>query len=67
MEDQDVPVSYLFNTGMDGVFVENGIFRMKDDGSLVENPFSWNHNAHMLYLDQPVGTGFSFGDEKVIK
>ena len=28
------------------------------------NRFSWNRNASVLYIDNPVGTGFSFTDHK---
>ena len=24
------------------------------------NPYSWNRNASVLYVDNPVGTGFSY-------
>ncbi len=41
------------------IFYENGPFTIHDDLSLKKNEFSWNDNANLLYVDQPVGTGFS--------
>ena len=46
--------SSLFST-----FYENGPFYVKDDITLKKNPYSWNNNANLLYVDQPVGVGFS--------
>lgn len=31
-----------------------------DSNSTSENPFSMNQKANMLYIDQPVGTGYSY-------
>ncbi|KAL6885807.1 Alpha/Beta hydrolase protein [Trichoderma evansii] len=31
-----------------------------DSNSTTLNPFSWNNNVNMLYIDQPVGTSFSY-------
>jgi len=45
-----------------GNFLEHGPYRLHTDLGLVENPTSWNLAAHMLYFDQPVGTGYSYCD-----
>ena len=45
---------------MIGLFHENGPFIISDKGSLDANAYSWHRTANMLYVDQPVGTGFSY-------
>ena len=30
---------------------------------LIENPFGWNSQANLLYIDQPFGTGFSYTND----
>ncbi len=44
-----------------GLFLENGPYRMLDNplGELIENDYSWNKDAHIMYWDQPIGTGYS--------
>ena len=43
-----------------GLFVENGPFRVASDGkTLTSDPNSWNTLANILYLESPVGVGFS--------
>jgi carboxypeptidase D len=40
---------------------ENGPCRIKPDSKgTVLNPWSWNNEVNMLYMDQPVQTGFSY-------
>eukprot|EP00010_Vexillifera_abyssalis_P003638 CAMPEP_0201551920 /NCGR_PEP_ID=MMETSP0173_2-20130828/12139_1 /ASSEMBLY_ACC=CAM_ASM_000268 /TAXON_ID=218659 /ORGANISM="Vexillifera sp., Strain DIVA3 564/2" /LENGTH=441 /DNA_ID=CAMNT_0047962291 /DNA_START=38 /DNA_END=1363 /DNA_ORIENTATION=- len=39
---------------------ENGPYSVNPDLTLKENPYSWSTNNHVLYVDQPVGTGFSY-------
>ncbi|KAL5177089.1 Serine carboxypeptidase-like 45 [Glycine soja] len=45
-----------------GAFSENGPFRPKGKG-LVRNQFSWNREANMLYLETPIGVGFSYSTD----
>ena len=47
-----------------GALYENGPFGPRGaSGDLQENPFSWSEVGHLLYVDQPVGTGFSYTSE----
>ncbi|KAJ7779424.1 serine carboxypeptidase [Mycena maculata] len=65
------PLSLWFNGGpgsssMIGLLQENGPCRITNNSeSVTLNPFSWNNNANVLYIDQPVGVGFSHGTETV--
>ncbi|KAJ8600838.1 hypothetical protein CTAYLR_006571 [Chrysophaeum taylorii] len=48
-------------TSMDGLFLENGPFRLRESSrSLDRRRSSWHTVANTLYVDQPVGTGFSW-------
>jgi carboxypeptidase C (cathepsin A) len=47
---------------MIGLLQEHGPCRINNDSSAVtRNPYSWNNEANVLYIDQPVGVGFSHG------
>lgn len=51
---------------MIGLFQENGPCLVNLDGKTTTlNPFSWNNLSNMIYIDQPIGTGFSFGTDTV--
>jgi len=34
-------------------------FTVNQNGSITLNKYAWSQNANMLYIDQPIGTGFS--------
>ena len=49
---------------MMGVFQEHGPFVVNDGTDyLIENSWSWNKEANMLYIEMPGGVGFSTCDE----
>lgn len=43
--------------------LENGPCKVTDGTTPVYNPYSWSNHSNMLYLSQPVGTGFSYSEE----
>lgn len=51
-------------TSMYALFNENGPFVFDDDGVFMRNKHSWTLDHHVIYLDQPVGTGYSFTDSQ---
>lgn len=64
------PVILWLNGGpgcssMTGLFFELGPSSVGPDLKPVYNPYSWNSNASVIFLEQPIGVGFSYGDEKV--
>ncbi|KAK3377854.1 pheromone-processing carboxypeptidase KEX1 [Podospora didyma] len=44
----------------DGALMEVGPYRLKDDKTLYLNDGSWNEFANIMFVDNPVGTGFSY-------
>eukprot|EP00762_Andalucia_godoyi_P008610 ANDGO_04610.mRNA.1 Serine carboxypeptidase S10 family member 1 len=49
-------------SGMLAFFFENGPFNVADakGTTLSPNPWSWNKQANVVWMDQPCGTGFSY-------
>lgn len=42
--------------------MEIGPYRVNEDGTLRYNDGAWDEFANILFIDNPVGTGFSFVD-----
>lgn len=64
------PVVLWLNGGpgcssMMGLFMELGPASVDKDGKIVHNPHSWNNNASVIFLDQPVNVGYSYGSAGV--
>ena len=46
------------------LFKENGPCKIdpNHDDQTLKNTYGWNTNANIVYIDQPAGVGFSYGD-----
>jgi len=43
-----------------GFFLEHGPFKVQpDEETLKANPYAWNRDANIIYLESPAGVGFS--------
>ncbi|TKA23477.1 Pheromone-processing carboxypeptidase kex1 [Salinomyces thailandicus] len=49
-------------SSMDGAMMEIGPYRVGEGGNLTYNNGSWDEFANVLFVDNPVGTGFSYVD-----
>ncbi|GME53438.1 Pheromone processing carboxypeptidase kex1 protein [Neofusicoccum parvum] len=49
-------------SSMDGAMMEIGPYRVTPDQKLAYNNGSWDEFANLLFVDNPVGTGFSYVD-----
>ena len=49
-------------SSMDGALMEIGPYRVNENGTLRLQDGSWDEFANLLFVDNPVGTGFSYVD-----
>lgn len=47
-------------SSLTGLFFELGPAKIDKNLKVVNNPHSWNNNATIIFLDQPVNTGYSY-------
>ncbi|KAJ7083434.1 Alpha/Beta hydrolase protein [Mycena epipterygia] len=50
------------SSSMSGLLTENGPLQVVGSSSIVQNNFSWHKLADTMWIDQPVGTGYSTSD-----
>lgn len=60
----ETPLMVWLNGGpgassMTGLLTEMGPYRIVEDGKLIPHAQSWSQLGHMLFFDQPVGTGYT--------
>jgi len=52
-------------SSLTGLFLELGPSSVDKNLKLVSNPYSWNANASVIFLDQPVNVGYSYSGGSV--
>ncbi|KUJ20871.1 putative carboxypeptidase Y like protein A [Mollisia scopiformis] len=67
---QNDPVILWLNGGpgcssLTGLFLELGPASIDKNLKLISNPYSWNANASVIFLDQPVNVGYSYSGGSV--
>lgn len=65
---EDKPLILWLNGGpgsssLFGLFTEMGPLRVGQKGMTLEEQYTWTSKANIVYVDQPVGTGYSFSDK----
>ena len=64
---ESAPIAFWTNggpgcSGLIGFMTEQGPFRPDIKGDLQPNLYAWNKIANMVFLEQPVGVGFSYSN-----
>ena len=60
--DSSIRIKILTSSFPHYVYLSQGPFIFEKDG-LEYNPHTWNQRANILYVEQPAGVGFSYGNK----
>ncbi|CAI5731938.1 unnamed protein product [Peronospora destructor] len=68
--DEQTPLLLWLNGGpgassMTGLLAEMGPYRLTTERKLIPHEHTWTNIGHMLFFDQPVGTGYSFVRDEI--
>jgi carboxypeptidase C (cathepsin A) len=44
------------------ILYENGPYSLAHNLTLLDNKYGWDVNSNMIFVDQPINTGFSWSD-----
>ena len=44
-------------------YAENGPFQLTEDGGVEEREHAWDVTSNVIFVDSPIGTGFSYSDD----
>lgn len=49
-----------------GLFMELGPSNLNSSAQPVYNPYSWNSNSSLLFIDQPINVGLSYSESSIV-
>ncbi|CAG8743041.1 1699_t:CDS:2, partial [Racocetra persica] len=66
IDEKDYDADPKLQSSLRGLYFELGPCTVNPGGNdTAFNPYSWNSNSNIIFLDQPVNVGYSYGGENV--